>query len=55
MCKWKSMRVKREIKDAILQIEEKNIIMNVNLITSNYVTLENHKNTFLRPKKKKIN
>ena len=38
---------------APLQTEENNITTKVNLITSNSATLETHKNTFLKPKKKK--
>ena len=41
-------------KDALLQTEVNNVISKVNLITSNNATPETHKNTSLKPKKKKI-
>ena len=41
-------------QDALLQTEENNIASKVNLITSNNATPETHKNTSLKPKKKKI-
>ena len=41
-------------QDALLQTEENNITSKVNLITSNNATPETHKNTSLKPKKKKI-
>ena len=40
-------------QDALLQTEENNITSKVNLITLNNVTPETHKNTSLKPKKKK--
>ena len=40
-------------QDALLQTEENNITSKVNLITSNNATPETHKNTSLKPKKKK--
>ena len=41
-------------QDALLQTEENNITSKVNLITSNNATPETHKNTSLKPKKKKF-
>ena len=41
-------------ENALLQTEDNNIISNVNLITSNNATLETHKNTSLKCKKKKF-
>ena len=41
-------------QDALLQTEENNITLKVNLITSNNATPETHKNTSLKPKKKKF-
>ncbi|KAH0654679.1 hypothetical protein KY289_032357 [Solanum tuberosum] len=41
-------------QDALLQTEENNITTKVNLITSNNATPETHKNTSLKPKKKKF-
>ena len=41
-------------QDALLQTEENNITSKVNLITSNNVIPETHKNTSLKPKKKKF-
>ena len=40
-------------QDALLQTEKNNITSKVNLITSNNATPETHKNTSLKPKKKK--
>ena len=52
------MKIRMELEargqDALLQTEENNIISKVNLITSNNATPETHKNTSLKPKKKKI-
>ena len=41
-------------KDALLQTEENNITSKVNLITSNNANPKTHKNTSLKPKKKKF-
>ena len=41
-------------QDALLQTEENNITSKVNLIISNNATPETHKNTYLKPKKKKF-
>ena len=48
------MKEKARDQDALLQIEENNITSKINLITSNNATPETHKNTSLKPKKKKI-
>ena len=41
-------------QDALLQTEENNITLKVNLIALNNATPETHKNTSLKPKKKKF-
>ena len=51
-----TIRIEEEARgqDALLQTKENNIISKVNLITSNNATPEAHKNTSLKPKKKKF-
>ena len=41
-------------QDVLLKTEENNITTKVNLISSNNAISETHKNTSLKPKKKKI-